>query len=212
MKADEAEKLIATIRGFVDQTHVVNPNTPSRTNDAGPFGRQAPVPLPKSGSKSVAGRSDEQTSRVQSSSPDDSDAGIRTASGNGHPSLNADQIEKLYQLFKSRFIDDAKTDPVLLHLMTTRPEIVVELQPRVVTLDNVGARGRTARLVAAGWFKKSRTGSAVRSELKRTGTDPGTPIYEVLNGFVRDGFLVRDGDGYVEAPNVKVTERTVERT
>lgn len=185
MKAHEAEKLIEAIRSFIEP-----PGHPTLLT---PPVKDVVVHPAKNGDKPRG-------------------AGLSNVQHDELSKLNADQIEKLYQLFKSRFIDDAKTDPVLLRLMTAQPEIIVELEPKIVTLDGSSTKGRAARLVAARWFKESRTGGAVRSDLKRTGTDPGTPIYEVLNGFVRDGFLERAGDGYVEAPGgVKVTERTIER-
>jgi hypothetical protein len=66
--------------------------------------------------------------------------------------LNADEKERLYQEFKARLIDDARIDPILLHLLTIRPEIVGEVEPRTVTLDGTSVKGRVARLMAQGWF------------------------------------------------------------
>lgn len=138
---------------------------------------------------------------------------IPIASGNGPTrfSLNADEFERLYLRIKNRFIDDARIDPILLQLLTTRPELVVEVEPRIVTLDTGNLKGRVARLLANGFFSSSRATSAVRKELARTGADPGGggSLSDVLGGYVRDGFLVREGDGYLLAPGVKVTERTV---
>lgn len=127
-------------------------------------------------------------------------------------SLTVQQQEDLYQSFRRRFIAEAKTDPVLLHLMATRPEIVLEFEPRVVTLDGATLKGRSARLLAAGWFTGARATSAVRKELARTGTDPGGggTLSDNLAALCRDGFLVREGDGWTAAPDVKITERAVE--
>lgn len=121
------------------------------------------------------------------------------------------EIEKLYQAFKTRLIDEARIDPILLQLLTTRPEIVVEVEPRVVTIDATKLKGRIARLIAQGWLAENRATSAVRYELARTGPDPGGGgrLSDTLGELLNEGFLVRAGDGWVRAPGVKVTERTL---
>lgn len=119
-------------------------------------------------------------------------------------------IERMYHAFKNRLIDDARIDPILLQLLTTRPELVVEVEPRIVTLDAATLKGRVARLLAAGWFTNgARATSAVRKELARTGSDPGGggTLGTVLGDYVKDGFLVREGEMYALAPGVKITEK-----
>lgn len=150
------------------------------------------------------------------------------ASGNGvgkapnYPAAQADNLmgpnadrEKLYQWLKGRLLDDLRVDPVFVKLLANVPEMVVEIEPRVVTLDgNASVKGRVAKLIAAGWFDQSRTTGAARAELKRTGADPGggSNLSTALGDFVRDGFLVRDGDAYAKAPGVKVTQRELVTT
>lgn len=126
--------------------------------------------------------------------------------------IRADEREALYQSFKARFIDEARTDPVLLQLMANQPEIVVEIQPRVVVLDGTSLKGRLARLVAAGWFGCiERTQSATRTELRRTGSDVNSGNLSVaFSDFVREGFLTRSGEAFVAAPGLKVSERRLE--
>jgi hypothetical protein len=96
--------------------------------------------------------------------------------------------------------------------MTVRPEIVVEVEPRIVTLDGSTQKGRIARLIAAGWFKEPRKVGTVRTELARTGPDPGGggTLGDNLAALQRDGFLVLEGGGYAAAPGVKITDRTLE--
>lgn len=148
-----------------------------------------------------------------------------------HQPLNADQkaeteriaaaastsggqdFEALYARIKRRLIDEARVDPVLLHLLTKgSPEMVVHIEPRIEEVTATTLRGRVARLMAAGWFAGARATSAVRKELARTGTDPGGggTLGDVLSKYVVDGFLTRDGDGYLLAPGVKVTEHRLE--
>lgn len=134
------------------------------------------------------------------------------ARGDGRK-FTSEETEKLYQLFKARFIDDAKLDPVLLHLIASRPEIVVDIEPKVVELTTSTLLGRLARMVGAGYFKEPRKTGTVRNELARTGKDPGSggTLGEMLGNLRNDGFLVKEGDTWVAAPGIKVTERTVEK-
>ena len=119
--------------------------------------------------------------------------------------------EKLFEEFKAWLLSDLQEDPVFVRLLAQRPELEIEFTPRRVTLQGDKLNGRVARLMAAGWFAGTRTVGACRTELKRTGADPGGggALYNVFAEFVRDGFLVRDGDGYTLAPSVKITEREV---
>ena len=121
-------------------------------------------------------------------------------------------MEAVYQFIKTRFLEDARIDPILLQLLTSRPEIIVEVEPRVVTLDGSTPRGRMARLIASGWFAEARAAGTVRKEMARTGNDPGGggSLHDNLKALVTDGFLVRDGDGYTAAPGVKVSEKRLE--
>lgn len=128
--------------------------------------------------------------------------------------LDADTLEIIYREFKNRLLEDLRHDPVFLQLVERRPEIVIELEPQIVTLDGSSLRGRVARLLAGGWFKETRATSATRRELARTGADPGGggTLSDVLSEFVRTGFLTRDGDrGYLAAPDVKISEKRIEK-
>jgi len=71
---------------------------------------------------------------------------------------------------------------------------------------------RYSRLMAAGWFKDARKSGTVRSELARTGSDPGSGgrLSEALTEYVNQGFLTREGEGYTLAPGVKVSEKVLE--
>lgn len=122
--------------------------------------------------------------------------------------LSPDAIEQLYTTIKNRIIDEARLDPILLQLLTVRPELVVEVEPRLVSVGGMSLKGRIARLMANGWLKTARKQNEIRVELTRTGTEPNSgQLSTTVNDYVADGFLTRDGDGYVLAPSVKVTER-----
>jgi len=177
MKRHEAEKLIATIREFIDDG-------------------AAPASVPSTG------RRDKPPAKVDPAAP---------TNGAARAVLDEQAIEDLYQLFKRRMIEDAAVDPILLHLLTVRPEIIVDVEPRSVMLDGSTLKGRVARLMAQGWFSGPRATGACRKELARTGADPGGggTLSDILSGYVRDGFLLREGDGFQLAPGVKVSEREV---
>lgn len=123
--------------------------------------------------------------------------------------LDAAQVEALYIQFKHRLIDDLRSDPVFVKLLAAQPEIVVEFEPRIVTLDATTMKGRLARLIADGWFATPRATGAARKEMARTGADPGGGggLSDALSAFVKDGFLTRDGGDYVVAPGIKITQR-----
>lgn len=176
MKRHEAEKLIETIRSFVDD------------------GRPP----------TVDGKPAKATGEVPPAEP---------PRPGGKLSIDTDQLEAIYQQIKRRLIDDCRIDPILLQLVTQRPEMVVEVEPRIVQVDGATMKGRVARLLAAGWFKEGRTTYAVRMELSRTGNDPGGggSLAGKLGELREEGFLVRDGEGWLAAPGLKVTERTIER-
>lgn len=176
MKTHEAEKLIATICGFIEEPHVAGP--PPRPG------------LPSATSAPVA-----------------------VASGAPSAILTTEQLEKLYLMFKRRFLDELPQDPVLLQLVARRPEIILELEPRVVPLDGSSLKGRLALLISRGFMGEARATSAIRRELARTGADPGGggSLSEKLAELVREGFLTREGEGWEQAPGIKITEKVLER-
>lgn len=135
-----------------------------------------------------------------------------TGTGNGKVHLDPDTLETLYRAFKNRLIDELRVDPILLQLIAQRPEIILEIEPQVLTLDGGTTRGRVARLIASGWFKTTRATGAARKELARTGPDPGGggTLSDILSEMVRNGFLSREGDGYLEVPGLKITEKRIE--
>lgn len=119
--------------------------------------------------------------------------------------------EKLFEQFKTWLLKDLDVDPVFVKLLANVPEMEVQFTSNKVTLTDDTMRGRVARLMAQGWFDTTRTVGGCRTELKRTGPDPGGggTLGQILNQFVTDKFLVRDGDGFTLAPRVKITEKAM---
>lgn len=118
--------------------------------------------------------------------------------------------EAFYVRLKNRLLEDLRVDPILLHLVAAQPELVVDVEKRTVDIDGGTVKGRIGRLMAQGWFAGPKTSGQVRTELKRTGTDPGSSNHTTaLNDYVKDGFLTREGDGYQLALGVQVSENRV---
>lgn len=135
------------------------------------------------------------------------DSGRSAGVGPAGSSTNGHVVdEALYQAIRARILED---EPILLKVLTTHPELVVEVTPRVMTVEGDSMKGRVTRLMAKGWFDQARETGDVRKELARTGTDPGGggTLGIMLNRFVSDGFFVREGAAFVLAPGVKVSER-----
>lgn len=129
------------------------------------------------------------------------------------PAVMADSSrESLYQYIKKRIIDEAQIDPTLVRLLMIQPEIEVQVERQVVTLDGSSLKGRTARLFATGWFSEPRATSATRYELGKTGADPGGggALNDVLVWLQKAGFLSKDGSGkWMAIAGVKVTEKHI---
>lgn len=118
--------------------------------------------------------------------------------------------EAMYQRFRARMIDDAKLDPILLHLLVNQPEIIVEYEKTVENIEGSTLRGRVARLIAKGFFDDAKTTGNARTELTRTGPEPNSGgLSTTLAALVAAGFLTRAGEGWVKAPGVKVTEKEI---
>src|SRR5437660_5127498 len=111
MNAAEADKLIETIKGFVDRGR----SAQAAVDDAG---AGAPV-----GKKSRGG---DPASRA------DAPVSLAGIPGAG---LSVDEFDFLYRRIKERLVEDARVDPVLIHLAASRPELIVQFEPRVVKLN-----------------------------------------------------------------------------
>ena len=110
--------------------------------------------------------------------------------------------EALYQAFKARLIEEA---PALVRLLTTRPEMEVQITRKTLTLDEFSGKGRIARLLKEGFFQEVRSCGTVRAALKRTGPDANTAnIGRALDEFTRDGFVTDEGSGYREVAGMLV--------
>lgn len=128
--------------------------------------------------------------------------------------LPADQ-EKLYQYLKRRLLDDLAVDPVFLHLLALRPEIVLDVERKVINLDRGSLKGRAAFVIAAGFLTGvARAAADIKREMMKTGPDVHVgDLGKALRALRDDGILTdTTGDGsWTLAAGVKITERTLEK-
>lgn len=129
-------------------------------------------------------------------------------SGDGEPvpiPMHPTDFGMLYEAIKKRLLNDAERDPKLLRVLTVKPELEVSVQKVTIEVDGTSLPGRVAKLLHQGFFRDHKTQSAVRTELKRTGTDVNAGnLSKVVNKLVSDGFLVNESAGYREVAGMKV--------
>jgi hypothetical protein len=120
-------------------------------------------------------------------------------------------FEAFYQRIKRRILDECRVDPVLLHILTTAaPELKIDIEPRVIELNEGSLRGRVCILIGRGFFDSPRSNGETIRELKRIGTEPASNrMSEAFASLVVDGALTREGDGFQKAPGVKVSENVL---
>ncbi len=155
-------------------------------------------------------RSVSRAATPQSNAVAGPEAGPRSSrSDAAHAASNGLVDDVFYHALRARILAD---EPILLKALTTHPELVVEVTPRVMTVEGSSMKGRVVRLMAGGWFDQARDVGDVRRELTRTGADPGGggALGIMLNKFVADGFFIRDGNAFILAPHVKVSERELQ--
>jgi hypothetical protein len=114
------------------------------------------------------------------------------------PSVDFDAV---YAEVKRR----AQNDPGVLQLLREKPELVVELERKVVKVDGSTTKGRVGKLLAEGFYDLGASNSGTRAELKRTGADVNNAlIAKILSELTRDGFLTLEGDRFKAVPDMKV--------
>ncbi len=89
-----------------------------------------------------------------------------------------------------------------------KPELNVTVQRKVIEVDGGTLRGRTAQLIAAGWFDAPRRNVDLLRELQRHGFSTAPPnISRELNGLAEMGFLTKEGEGYQAVAGMKINIR-----
>ena len=114
--------------------------------------------------------------------------------------------DALYERFKERLVAEA---PGLLRLLTSRPEIEVSVERRVLEVDEGSLRGQLALLILGGFFDEPVVGYAAYTELtqRRKFKIGKINVYNEMKEMVRDGFLrTEDGKRYVKAAGAKIVK------
>ena len=115
--------------------------------------------------------------------------------------FNADE-EPLYQAIKERLAREA---PALLKVLTLKPELEVEVKRETVTVDGSSWLGRTAQLIADGFFATPRKAIDVFKEATRRGATGVPPrADEACKKLLAMGFLTREETGFREVGGMKV--------
>ncbi|PSH05161.1 MAG: hypothetical protein CXZ00_03115 [Acidobacteria bacterium] len=112
-----------------------------------------------------------------------------------------------YSAVATEVLERLKASPefTALQVRSERPELNVTVQRRVIDVDGSTLRGRTAQLIAAGWFDSPRRNVDLLKELHRRGFASAPPnISRELNGLAELGFLTKEGEGYQAVPGMKV--------
>jgi len=117
-----------------------------------------------------------------------------------------DLIDFYYETFKRRFLEDDEVKGMAMTILTTRPELEVQVKRQVVTVDGDSGDGWIGRLIAAGFFDQAVTGYSVFLELQRRGARLAKPsAYSWSDAMVRKGFLTKEGkEGYRAVQGMKV--------
>jgi hypothetical protein len=123
----------------------------------------------------------------------------------------ANDYAELFQEIKARLLEELPSNPAVLRILAARPELRVEVERQVVTVDGTSSDGWIGRLIADGWFDDIKTGYSTFQELLRRGAKLAKPsAYTWCDNMVRRGFLTKEGkEGYrvVAGMKVNVVER-----
>lgn len=122
-------------------------------------------------------------------------------SGNHNAPVAAVDEDALFQRFRAR----ALKDPVLLKVLTTQREIVVEVEMQTISLKGDTVAGRVARLIAGKFIDVPKRLADIRRELERTGAQVNNAnLSNVLKDLLAKGFLTFEAEQYQSVKEMKV--------
>lgn len=111
--------------------------------------------------------------------------------------------EEIYRYIVNR----AEKDPRLLKLLTTKRELIVQIETPVLEVDGATLRGSLALLLHKGFFSAPKNGNTAFNELQRLGRKIAKPnVYRELDNLAELGFLTKEDGGY-QSTDLKVTVR-----
>lgn len=113
--------------------------------------------------------------------------------------------EAMYQQFKARLLEELPVDPILLHVVMTRPEIRLSVERKEVPIEGKSLKGRIAALMGAGFLDEPKLQAHINRELDRTGGSVNSGnLGRALADFRVDGLLTFEADGWKRAPGIEV--------
>jgi hypothetical protein len=115
------------------------------------------------------------------------------------------RFHDLYKAIKAKLIEELPSDPAVMRIVVSRPELRVEVERAVVTADGSTWLGRTAQLIAEGYFDTPRKAGEVFREAQRRGQSGVAPrADEACKKLHTMGFLTREPEGFLAVPGMKV--------
>jgi len=115
--------------------------------------------------------------------------------------------EEVYAHIRNMLLADGQMLAAVAKVQASRPEIVIELRPRMISYDGSSAKGRIAKMIADGLLDEPCKPGVIIKEFKRTGGEiHPSRLSNYLSEFVSDGMLIRDDGLYQKAPGLKVTK------
>lgn len=127
-----------------------------------------------------------------------SGSGAGDGSGRAYSVGETFDNEALYQAIKARLIEELPGDVRVLQIVTSRPELVVQVKKQIIEADGESVTGLIGKLIAEGYFDAGVSSTATLKELQRMGRSlsPGT-LYPAMDKIATMGFLtIEDGKDY----------------
>lgn len=152
----------------------------------------------------MLGRLAEAISGGRATRPDVSN-GPAPSTRSSHTSPPGQDVEELYQHFKARLLEDAVTDPRIIEVLVSQPEIRVKVEKHTIETSDDTLRGRLALLISEGWFDEPKESGKTFAELARRGFKSAHPnVARDLGELARMGFLTRSNKWYQAVPAMKL--------
>lgn len=126
------------------------------------------------------------------------------ASSNGEGSLDA-----IYRYVVNRAAKEK--EPAIISLLVEHPELMVDVERKVIDIDYQTVPGAIAKLIADRFFDLPHNGYQTFLELQRRGRKCAkVTVNQALSQVAEMGFLTREEEGYLATPGMKVTVKTLE--
>jgi hypothetical protein len=137
----------------------------------------------------------------------------KAAEGTPRASISAAAINGNYDGIYRYIVDRAarEKEPALVGLLVQHPELMINVERKVISIDYETVPGAIAKLIADRFFDQPHNGYQTFLELQRRGRKCAkVTVNQALSQMAEMGFLTREEEGYRAAPGMKVTVKTLE--